>query len=202
MNCRRAAAAAMLALLVAAVLPAGVGAHSELVTSDPADGATLTDTPREISGDFSEELDAARSVMELRAPDGSVLATGRVPAGGPATRMAIVDLPEIAAGAYEVRWTTVTADDDGVERGTFRFTLVAATPSPSPTAAPSPTPEPSLIARPSPTLAPAPSPTPPPAPSPTPGPVTGSTTGDVAVPLAVLAAILAGGGVWLVRRRR
>ena len=192
----------MLALLVAAVLPAGVGAHSELVASDPADGAILTDPPREISGVFSEELDAGRSVMELRAPDGGVLATGRVPAGGPATRMAIVDLPAFTAGTYEVRWTTVTADDDGVERGTFTFTMVAATPSPSPTAAPSLTPEPSLIAASSPTPEPASSPTPPPAPSPTPGPATGSTTGDVAVPLAVLAAILVGGGVWLVRRRR
>jgi LPXTG-motif cell wall-anchored protein len=187
---RRAAAAAMLALLLAALPPAGVGAHSELVASDPADGAILTDEPRVISGDFSEELDAARSVMELRAPDGSVLATGRMPAGGPATRMAIVDLPAIAAGTYEVRWTTVTADDDGVERGTFTFTLVAATPSPSP------------IAEPASSAPPSPSPTPASPPSPTPGPATGSTTGDVVVPLVVLAAILVGGGVWLVRRRR
>jgi len=179
----------MLALLLTALPPAGVGAHSELVASDPADGAILTDQPREISGDFSEELDATRSAMELRAPDGSVLATGRVPAGGPATRMAIVDLPAIAAGTYEVRWTTVTADDDGVERGTFTFTLVAATPSPSPIAEP-PSTEPPF---PSPTAS---------APSPTPGPATGSTTGDVVVPLVVLAAILVGGGVWLVRRRR
>jgi len=173
----------MLALLLTALLPAGVGAHSELVASDPTDGAILTDPPREISGDFSEELDAARSTMELHATGLlGPLATGGVPDDGPATRMAIVDLPEIAAGTYEVRWTTVTADDDGVERGTFRFTLVAATPSRSPIAAPSPTPAS--------------------APSPTPGPATGSTTGDVVVPLVVLAAILVGGGVWLVRRRR
>jgi LPXTG-motif cell wall-anchored protein len=186
---RRAAAAAMLALLLAALPPAGVGAHSELVASDPADGAILTDEPRVISGDFSEELDAARSVIELRAPDGSVLATGRMPAGGPATRMAIVDLPAVRRhlrGALDDR----TADDDVVERGTFTFTLVAATPSPSP------------IAEPASTAPPSPSPTPASPPSPTPGPATGSTTGDVVVPLVVLAAILVGGGVWLVRRRR
>ena len=204
MHHRRAALAAALSLLLAVLLPAAVGAHSELVSSDPADGAMLTGPPLEISGDFSEELDTTRSVMELRAPAGGVLATGRVPDGGPATRMAIVDLPAFAPGTYEVRWTTVTADDDGVERGTFTFTLLAATPSPTPTAEPSSTP--AATAPPSaapPSAAPAPTPAPSPAPSPAPGPVAGSTTtGDLLVPLAVLAVILAGGAAWLLRRRR
>jgi len=204
MHHRRAALAAALSLLLAVLLPAAVGAHSELVSSNPADGATLTGPPLEISGDFSEELDTTRSVMELRAPGGGVLATGRVPDGGPATRMAIVDLPAFAPGTYEVRWTTVTADDDGVERGTFTFTLLAATPSPTPTAEPSSTP--AATAPPSaapPSAAPAPTPAPSPAPSPAPGPVAGSTTtGDLLVPLAVLAVILAGGAAWLLRRRR
>jgi hypothetical protein len=204
MHHRRAALAAALSLLLAVLLPAVVGAHSELVSSNPADGATLTGPPLEISGDFSEELDTTRSVMELRAPGGGVLATGRVPDGGPATRMAIVDLPAFAPGTYEVRWTTVTADDDGVERGTFTFTLLAATPSPTPTAEPSSTP--AATAPPSaapPSAAPAPTPAPSPAPSPAPGPVAGSTTtGDLLVPLAVLAVILAGGAAWLLRRRR
>jgi len=215
MHHRRAALAAALSLLLAVLLPAAVGAHSELVSSNPADGATLTGPPLEISGDFSEELDTTRSVMELRAPAGGVLATGRVPDGGPATRMEIVDLPAFAPGTYEVRWTTVTADDDGVERGTFTFTLLAATPSPTPTAEPSSTPAatappsstPSATAPPSvapaPTPARAPTPAPSPAPSPAPGPVAGSTTtGDLLVPLAVLAVILAGGAAWLLRRRR
>ena len=204
MHHRRAALAAALSLLLAVLLPAAVGAHSELVSSNPADGATLTGPPLEISGDFSEELDTTRSVMELRAPGGGVLATGRVPDGGPATRMEIVDLPAFAPGTYEVRWTTVTADDDGVERGTFTFTLLAATPSPTPTAEPSSTP--AATAPPSaapPSAAPAPTPAPSPAPSPAPGPVAGSTTtGDLLVPLAVLAVILAGGAAWLLRRRR
>ena len=37
--------------------------------------------------------------------------------------------PDAGPGVYEVRWTTVTADDDGVERGTFTFTVAAADPS-------------------------------------------------------------------------
>jgi methionine-rich copper-binding protein CopC len=194
MNHRPAAATAVLSLLLAALLPAAVAAHSELVVSDPADGAILTGPPLEISGDFSEELDATRSVMELRAPGLVVLATGRVPEGGPPTRMAIVGLPALDPGTYEVRWTTVTADDDGVERGTFAFTVVAATPSPSPIAAPS--------SRPAPTGPPSAPPAAPSAPSPAPGTEAGSTTGELLVPLAVLAVILAGGAAWLLRRRR
>lgn len=203
MRHRRAAAAAILSLFLAALLPAGVGAHSDLVASSPADGAILTGPPLEISGDFSEELDATRSVMELRAPGGGVLATGRVPDDGPATRMAIADLPAFAPGTYDVRWTTVTADDDGVERGTFTFTVLAATPSPNPTAetlsTPAPTAPPSATPA-APTSAPVRTPAPSSTPSPTPG--AGSTTGDLLIPLAVLAGILVGGAAWLLRRRR
>ena len=191
MNHHRTAAAAFLSLLLAALLPAAVAAHSELVVSDPADGAILTGPPLEVAGDYSEELDAARSVMELRAPGGSVLAIGGVPGDGPSTRMAIVGLPALDPGTYEVRWTTVTADDNGVERGTFTFTLLAATPTPAPAAA-----------SPSATVAPTSEPSPAPSPAPALTPEAGSTGGDLLVPLAVLAGILVGGAAWLLRRRR
>ncbi len=180
MRHHRAAAAAILLVLLAALLPAVASAHSELVTSIPGDGAVLASPPPEISGEFSEALDATRSVLELRAPGGGVLATGRVPAEGPATHMAIVDLPSLAPGTYEVRWTSVTADDNGIERGTFSFTLLAPSPgspgSPAPSAAASSAP-----------------------PS---APASGSSSGDLLVPLAVLAGVLVAGGAWLLRRRR
>jgi hypothetical protein len=203
MRRRRAAAAAVLSLLLAVLLPAAVGAHSELVSSSPADRATLTVPPLEISGDFSEELDTTRSVMELRAPGGGVVATGRVPGEGPATRMTIADLPALGPGTYEVRWTTVTADDDGVERGTFTFTIEAGRPSASPTTEPSTTttptaPSSATPAASTPTAAPGPTA----APSPLPSPGAGSTAGDLLVPLAVLAGILVAGMAWLLRRRR
>jgi len=200
----RRAAAAVLALLLVAVLPAAVAAHSDLVSSSPPDGAVLTGPPLEITGDFSEALDATRSVLELRAPGGSVLATGGVPNDGPATRMAIADLPAFAPGTYEVRWTTVTADDGGVERGIFSFTLSAATPgaaapgasaTTSTTPTPAPVPTPALSAAPSPAASPAASP----APSPAPGP---GSAADLLVPLVVLAGVLAAGAAWLLRRRR
>lgn len=200
MRHRRAAAAAVLSLLLAVLLPAAVGAHSELVSSSPADRATLAVPPLEVSGDFSEELDTTRSVMELRAPGGRVVATGRVPGEGQATRMTIADLPALDPGTYEVRWTTVTADDDGVERGTFTFTIEAARPSASPTAEPSTTTTPTAPSFATPAATAAPGPTAAPSPSPSPG--AGSTAGDLLVPLAVLAGILVAGTAWLLLRRR
>ena len=198
MRRRRAAAAAVLSLLLAVLLPATVGAHSDLVSSSPADRATLAVPPLEVSGDFSEELDTTRSVMELRAPGGGVVATGRVPGVGPATRMTIANLPALDAGTYEVRWTTVTADDDGVERGTFTFTIEAGRPSASPTTEPSTTTTPTAPSSATPAATAAPGPTA--APSPSPG--AGSTAGDLLVALAVLAGVLVAGTAWLLRRRR
>lgn len=200
MRHRRAATAAVLALLLVLLLPAAVGAHSELVSSNPADGATLTVPPLEVSGDFSEELDATRSVMELRVPGGDVVAIGRVPGDGPATRMEIVDLPALDPGTYEVRWTTITADDDGVERGTFTFTVVPTSrPSASPTAE---LPTTTAATAPSSATSAATAPTSAPRPTAAPSPGTGSTTGDLLVPVAILVGVLVAGAAWLLRRRR
>ncbi len=192
MHARRIASAGLLLTVLAlAVLPAIVTAHSELETSDPADGATLTASPTEITGDFSEAVDPARSTMELRGPDGAKIATGGVPADGPATRMTITGPSVLSPGAYEVRWTTVTADDDGVERGTFTFTIAATSPTPGPaTSAP---------AAPSATSTPTPAPT---AASPAPTPTSGTGAGDLLIPILVLGAVLLGGAALFLRRRR
>lgn len=200
MCARRAVLAALLTLLALVLAPGVALGHAELESSSPADGAVLAVAPAEITGDFSEAVDPARSSMELRGPDGAVLATGGVPGDGPPTRMMIAGLPELARGAYEVRWTTVTPDDNGVERGTFAFTVAAATPSPSPSPSPAAATAGTSEA---PTVAPAtpiatPVPTDPTASAPPPD----AATGDFLLPLAVLVAILVGGGAWLALRRR
>jgi copper resistance protein C len=177
---RRRAAPAALLLTVAMLLllPGAAAAHSELVTSDPADGATVTVSPAQITGDFSEAVDVGRSTMELRGPDGSQIAVGKVPDGGDPTRIVIADVPPLAPGAYEVRWTTVTPDDEGLERGTFTFTVAAAASSGSPAAAASP------------------------GASPPPESTAGGGAGDLLIPILVLAAVLVGGAALFLRRRR
>ncbi len=191
----------VLAALLALSLAGVAAAHSELVTSDPADGATLATLPTAITGDFSEEVDPGRSSMELRGPDGARVATGGVPADGPATRMTIVDLPALGPGTYEVRWTTVTPDDAGVERGTFAFTLAEASPSPAPATTPPTAPGASAAPGSSAPIA-TPTPAPSPAPTPAPAPEPASGAADMLVPILVLGAVLVGGAALFLRRRR
>jgi methionine-rich copper-binding protein CopC len=199
MRRRRATPAILLPVLVVLFLLPGIAAaHSELETSDPADGATLTVPPAEISGEFSEEVDAARSSMELRGPGGARIATGGVPAGGPPTRMTIAALPTLAPGVYEVRWTTVTADDDGIERGTFSFTVAEALPTA--TSAPGANAAPTAAAAPAASATAAPTPVPGASPSPDAVPAAGVS--DMLLPVVTLVAVVAAGAVVLLRRRR
>ena len=110
--------------------------------------------------------------------------------------MVISPLPALAPGVYEVRWTTVTADDDGVERGTFSFTVVEA--SAAPTSSSATTPAPGTTAAPDATATPLPAASSPPSPSPTPA----AGVGDLLLPVVVLLAVLGVGAAVLLRRRR
>jgi len=128
----RLALAAGFVLVLAGATP--VFAHSELVESDPADGATIV-TPYTLTAAFSEEFDPnpQRSFVLVEDSAGDEVARGGVSADDPA--MMTVDLRALEPGAYTVRWQTTTADDQGVERDSFTFD-VAASPTPPPTATP------------------------------------------------------------------
>ena len=169
-------------------------AHAELEESDPADGSTIT-TPYELTATFSEEFDPDRSFIRVRGPSGDIVAEGGQDPDDPT--MMTVDLPELPPGEYTAGWQTVTPDDNGVEDGTFSFT-VAAQATPSPSATPTPTVRASASARPS--LAPTPTPSAAPTPI-TGGPPTASGN-DVVLALAIAAVVLLGLGIYLFTRRR
>lgn len=162
-----------MALLV--IGPAATLAHASLVTSDPANGTTLTVSPVTITATYAEAFDTKRSSMELLGPDGATLATNEPATTATSESMTISGFGALAAGTYSVRWTTITPDDNGIERGTFTFTVASATAAPNAaaTAAASP------------------------------GTAGGSASGgvgDVAIPLAVLAVLLVVGLAWFLRR--
>jgi methionine-rich copper-binding protein CopC len=122
-------------LLIGLLLPVTVLAHAHLEESDPADGDTIT-TPYTLTARFSEEFDPDRSFIRVHDSTGDRVAIGAVSDDDPTVM--IVELSELEPGEYEVRWQTVTPDDNGVENDTFRFTVAAvATPSPSAQATPS-----------------------------------------------------------------
>jgi methionine-rich copper-binding protein CopC len=117
------------------VLPAAtVLGHAVLVESDPADGDTIQ-TPYKLTATFAEEFDPnpQRSFITVVDATGAEVASGAVSEDDPTVMTA--DVPALEPGVYTVRWQTTTSDDNGVERGTFTFTVAAPAPSASPTSA-------------------------------------------------------------------
>ncbi|MEX2184825.1 MAG: copper resistance CopC family protein, partial [Chloroflexota bacterium] len=158
-------------------------------SSAPADGATTQGSPAEIIAVFSEPLRADGSGITLRDAAGTTVATGQLDPADP-SRLIIADVPDLAPGEYEARWTAAS-DDGHLVRGTWAFTVELA-----PTATPAPTAAPTASAPP--TEAPFPSP----APSgdgdePTAG------TADVLIPIiAGLAVVVIAAGLLMGRRDR
>lgn len=180
------------------ILPVSVAAHAQLDTATPADGATVEGTPPEVSGTYTQEMKADGSSMQLRDATGKVLATGAVDPDDP-RHMAVDTVPELAPGEYEVRWTTLSAEDDEVARGTWSFTVKAA-PSEAPTPEPTASAVPSAAPSAAPTAAPTVAPTPAPSPAPT---QTNAGGSDVIVPIiAGLAIVAIAAGLLLSRRGR
>ncbi|MBK9475405.1 MAG: copper resistance protein CopC [Tetrasphaera sp.] len=128
-------------------------AHSALVSSTPADGATLASSPPVAQFVFNEKIQPNFLQVALTGPAGALTLVPPTAEGATVTQK----LPELAAGTYRTAYRVVSADGHPIS-GTISFT-VKATPSPSPTvtASPRPTPTPTPSATPTPTASSAPS---------------------------------------------
>lgn len=184
------------------LFPAVVAAHAELDVPTPADGSTVEGTPVEIFGTFSQAIDPDGSSLVLRDTANTVVARGG-PDPDDDKRMAITDLPDLAPGTYEVQWTTVSAEDGELARGTWSFTAAVAiktpgTPAPTATASASPAATP---ATPSPTTTAEPTPAASPSASPAPIDPAATAGGDAILPIIAALAIVLIAAVYLVSRR-
>jgi hypothetical protein len=201
---RRIRTALAFAVLALFVLPAVVTAHAALDEATPKDGAVVLGTPTEVSATYTQNLDPDGTSLKLLDASGTVLAEGVIDPEN-VRRMFVAEIPELAPGLYEVRSTTLSAEDDELDRATWRFTVEAAPPSPSssptPTSAPSATPTPSAPSAAPATPNPTPAPTAPPTQAPSAGGSDTSGGGDVLLPIiaaVVIVAVIAG---WLFSRR-
>jgi methionine-rich copper-binding protein CopC len=172
-------------------LPLAASAHSEFVSSAPADKSTVGGTPAEIVLTFSAALDPKKSSIVLLDPSSSQIAKAGVdPANDKVMRMTP---PTLSPGAYEIDWTSVALDGD-LLRGKVTFTVIA--PAPSPPVAPTAAPTAAATATPVASAPPAPSPAPSVAPTPA-----SSSGADVIVPVLVAILLIAVLGAWLLRGR-
>jgi methionine-rich copper-binding protein CopC len=184
--------------LLMLIAPAATLAHSQLDTPTPADKSTVTTPVTQVSGTFTESIKQDGSKLLVKDATGATIAQGGVDPGDDKVMTASPTAP-LANGAYTVEWTTISADDGDIARGTWTFTVaVAATPSPTAT--------PAASASAAPSVAPAPTPTPTPtsAPSPSPsgsGTDTSGSGSDVILPIVIALIVLGAGAVYLLSRR-
>ena len=105
----------------AALLPLAAQAHAHLLRAVPADGSTIDSSPPQLRLIFGEAVTlTALSIQNTSAPAPMKLA------GFPrqaAERFAI-DLPQLAAGSYLVKWRALS-DDSHLASGSIRFVLRA-----------------------------------------------------------------------------
>ncbi len=103
-----------------------VSAHAQLKTADPADKATVTASPAQVTLTFSEETSATRSTGSVVDASGAVVSTGFKVDLNDRTKMTIALKPSLPNGVYTVKFHTLTEDDNGMVDGTTTFTLQAA----------------------------------------------------------------------------
>jgi methionine-rich copper-binding protein CopC len=185
------------ALVVAAsvavlLVPGLVSAHSELVSSSPASGATV---PSPYTGPivltFSEHL-ATGSKADLVDPTGATVASATVDAN--AMTMTFTLASPLTPGDYQVKWVSIADDGDVLRQPIVTFTVAAnASPADSASAAASAGPSATAAT----TTAPSAAPTPAPSPDPN---ATGNGS-DVVIPIIVALIVLGAGAAYLLTRR-
>ncbi|WP_300008496.1 copper resistance CopC family protein [Pseudonocardia sp.] len=172
--------ATAITLLCGVALLIGVGtaaAHTQLIGSDPADGASLDTAPTSVSLEFNEAMQPQFSTLTLIGPDGTAYQSGEVLADGGVVSIAVSPLGP--AGRYEIGYRVISQDGHPVT-GSVAFTLTA--------------PGPGAVAATTPPASTAPA-TPAPAEQPAAAPVPEDEGGAPVWPWVVGAVVLVGGGV-------
>lgn len=125
-----------LLLLAGSALFAGTApasAHTELIGSDPADGASSAAAPSRIALTFSEAVQTGFTTVTVFGPDGAQWQAGPSTQDGAVVTVPVRPLGP--AGEYSVGYRVLSADSHPVQ-GLIRFTLTA--PGPGTAVAPTP----------------------------------------------------------------
>ncbi|MBD0863975.1 copper resistance protein CopC [Gordonia sp. zg691] len=101
------AALACLGLVGTWAAPAA-SAHSRLVSSDPADGATLQTGPEAITLTFNEPVQSSYAVLNVVGPDDHYWQSGEPTVDGTQFRVGVRELGP--AGTYVVNYRVTSAD--------------------------------------------------------------------------------------------
>lgn len=117
----------LLLFLFFAVVVSPVGAHANLLRSDPTPSATLDSAPQTISLWFTEAVEPDFSTITLLDVKGNTVSTPPSavdPADSKHMTLAPAALPD---GVYTVSWRAISADDGHATSGSFAFAVGQAT---------------------------------------------------------------------------
>ena len=104
-----------------AMLPTLALAHTELVSSDPADGSTVSVAPDEVVLTFAAEVDEGAS-FTVYDPDGREVGSGGLDLQVADRNVLRGNLEVAASGEYTVAWSVIGEDGHEVEgEVTFRY---------------------------------------------------------------------------------
>ena len=129
--------ATVLGLLTTAVAASPAWAHTRLVSSTPAAGASVQ-APAEVVLVFSEAVQPGLSALSVTGADGEEHVAGSPAAGGDGSSVTQPLRAPLEAGSYRVAYRVLAADGHPVT-GSFEITATAP-PAPAPPASGTPAP--------------------------------------------------------------
>ena len=98
-------------------------AHPELQSAEPAAGAAMTTSPKQIRITFNENLIPKMSGVEVKDQIGKIIPTGKAATDPANKKLLIVPLTEqLPPGDYKVEWHAVSDDTHRV-KGSFSFSV-------------------------------------------------------------------------------
>ena len=106
-------------------------AHTRLESSNPADGASVSAAPGQVTLAFNQEMKADFSTITVIGPDGATWQTGLVSSGGKSVSTQVRPLGPV--GRYDIGYRVLSEDGHPVT-GKLAFTLTAPGPGASATA--------------------------------------------------------------------
>ncbi|MBI2916984.1 MAG: copper resistance protein CopC/CopD [Chloroflexi bacterium] len=123
----------VLAVSLLWLLPAGLAyAHASLVSADPAPNSAVQQAPERVTVGFSEPLEAGFSDIRVLDAQGRRVDQGDSAVDSQRPTVMSVTLQPLPNGTYTVVWTTLSAVDGHLLRGSYVFHVGEAAPGPPP----------------------------------------------------------------------
>ena len=114
---------AAVAVFAASLFVGAAYAHPQLQSADPAAGAAVTTSPKQIRITFNENVIPQLSGVEVKDQTGKMIPTGKAATDPANKKLLIVPVNEqLPAGGYKVEWHA-KSDDTHRVKGNYSFSV-------------------------------------------------------------------------------